>query len=229
MQGPGIETGERREHPMARTSLFSTYRQGENRVTASVLAVFERIDMDIVGRLLSTAAGEQSLPFVTFANQIVDKTHSAIPDAMISASFTYLFEVKTTRDVVDREQLKRHLAHLIGSTKCELLFVLTPDVTRPEPTMNLDKRIVWFNFHALSESIKEVLTDPSVVVSEQSRMLLRELQSLFVLDGLLLDDEDTVLVAARVAYPMYLQYSAYCVPGGAWIQARLASHRILHG
>jgi len=179
-----------------------------------VLAVFERIDMDIVGRLLSAAAGEQSLSFVTFANQIVDKTHSAIPDAMISASFTYLFEVKTTRDMVDREQLKRHLAHLTGSTKSELLFVLTPDVTRPEPTMNLDKRIVWFNFHALNEGIKEVLTGPLVVVSEQSRFLLRELQSLFVLDGLLLDDEDTVLVAARVAYPMYLQYSAYVCQAG---------------
>ena len=30
---------------MIKTPLFSTYRQGENRVTSSMLAVFERIDL----------------------------------------------------------------------------------------------------------------------------------------------------------------------------------------
>jgi hypothetical protein len=28
--------------------LFSTYRQGENRVTSSLMAVFERVDLSIV-------------------------------------------------------------------------------------------------------------------------------------------------------------------------------------
>ena len=32
---------------MPRNPLFSTYRQGENRVTASMLAVFERLDFSL--------------------------------------------------------------------------------------------------------------------------------------------------------------------------------------
>ncbi len=37
---------------MPRNPLFSTYRQGENRVTASMLAVFERLDFSLLERLL---------------------------------------------------------------------------------------------------------------------------------------------------------------------------------
>ena len=46
---------------MARAPLFSTYRQGENRVTSSLLAVFERIDLSAVARLLGAATGEPTL------------------------------------------------------------------------------------------------------------------------------------------------------------------------
>lgn len=59
---------------MAKNPLFSTYRQGENRVTSSMLAVFERIDLSILESLLIAATGEASLELVSFVNQPV---HSA--------------------------------------------------------------------------------------------------------------------------------------------------------
>lgn len=37
--------------------LFSTYRAGENRITSSTLAVFERIDLTIVKEVLQGASG----------------------------------------------------------------------------------------------------------------------------------------------------------------------------
>jgi hypothetical protein len=43
---------------MAKNPLFSAYRQGENRVTSSMLAVFERIDLSLFETLLAAAAGE---------------------------------------------------------------------------------------------------------------------------------------------------------------------------
>jgi hypothetical protein len=46
---------------MPKTPLFSTYRAGENRVTASMLAVFERIDLSNLERLLAGASEESSL------------------------------------------------------------------------------------------------------------------------------------------------------------------------
>jgi hypothetical protein len=47
---------------VAKTTLFSTYRKGENRVTASMLAVFERIDPGVLERLLAAASGSRRWP-----------------------------------------------------------------------------------------------------------------------------------------------------------------------
>lgn len=115
---------------MPRTPLFSTYRQGENRVTASLLAVFQRIDLGFVEQLLARACGESSLEMVAFRNQVPGAGKSA-PDAAITGSFRYLFEVKTSPNVVKGEQLSSHLKDLTGAFKDERLFVLTPDSAQP--------------------------------------------------------------------------------------------------
>jgi hypothetical protein len=203
---------------MTKNPLFSTYRQGENRVTASMLAVFERIDSSIVERLLAAATGESALSWVSFANQVADKSGS-VPDAAISASFRYLFEVKTEPQAVRKTQLIEHLKHLGPSASGhvfadERLFVVTPDAAQPAVLAELgDPRVLWFNFLALSQAIDEVLADPTELISEQGRFLLRELQSLFVHDGLL-DHQDVVIVAARFAYTEYKHYGAYICQTG---------------
>lgn len=199
---------------MAKTALFSTYRQGENRVTSSMLAVFERIDAGVLERLLASASGESSLAFVTFANQIVGKPGS-VPDASISASFHYLFEVKTARNALNAQQLRRHLRNLTGDFRDERLFAVTPDgATPPIVTEVSDPRLTWLSFLAISQAIDELLGDPLELISEQTRFLLRELQALFAQDGLLDPDVDVVVVAARHAYGEYLTHGVYiCQPG----------------
>ena len=86
---------------MAKNPWFSTYRQGENRVTSSMLAVFERIDLSLLETILAAAAGESSLQMVSFTNQPPSKGRS-VPDARISANFVYWFEVKTARNWGDQ-------------------------------------------------------------------------------------------------------------------------------
>ena len=54
---------------MAKNPLFSTYRQGENRVTSSMLAVFERIDLSLLETILAGATGESSFQMVSFVPQ----------------------------------------------------------------------------------------------------------------------------------------------------------------
>ena len=51
------------------------------------------------------------------------------------------------------------------------------------------------------------------MVAEQARFLLRELQALLISDGLV-DSDDVVIVAARFAYPEYLQRGAYICQSG---------------
>jgi hypothetical protein len=206
---------------MARQPLFSTYRTGENRVTSSMLAVFQRIDLSLVERLLGEASGESSLSMITFQNQVTSPGANAVPDGAISASFRYLFEVKTSpnafRSSKQVEQLQRHLMLLDGDHADKRLFVITPDAELPTKVADLaDQRVVWMSFASLYSAIEELLADTAELVGERTEFLLRELQSLIRVEGLL-PSKDVVIVAAREAYPEYQEVSAYvCQPGRAF-------------
>lgn len=204
---------------MPKNPLFSTYRQGENRVTSSIQAVFERIDLSLLQTILAAASGESSLQMIIFTNQPPGKGHS-VPDARISARFAYWFEVKTSRNAVDGKQLSEHLSN-VGDGGEERLFVITPDAEEPAVIRVInDSRMVWFSFRSLYDAIDSAISDPSALVPEQARFLLRELQALLVEDGLL-DSDDVVVVAARLAYPEYLKHSVYICQAGRSFRAGL--------
>jgi hypothetical protein len=196
--------------------LFSSYRTGENRVTASIIAVLERVDIGVVERLLSAATGEANLPLVSFVNQVA-ATDGSVPDAGIYGNFRYLFEVKTTARALNARQLEEHLAHLDGSFANERLFVLTSDPEEPSIVTQLGEgRLAWLNFQGLDQAIHELLQDEAEMLAEQTRFLLHELCALFAQEGLL-GQEDTVVVAARDAYPEYRKTAVYaCQPGRAF-------------
>lgn len=206
--------------------LFSSYRAGENRVTGSTLAVFERIDLALVREILGTATGAaDELTTVTFENQVV--MSGAVPDARIGARFTWWFETKTTRggysaEGHDRDQLRQHAQQLVGVPEAWLI-VLTPDPVRPAWFSTLDgvpdsvhERILWVGFKDLAETMEIVVADATRLISEQTRFLLSELVALYESDGLLTND-DTVIVAARSAWPEYQDTHAYvCQPERAF-------------
>jgi hypothetical protein len=193
---------------MAKNPLFYTYRQGENRVTSPMLAVFERIDLSLLEAILAAAAGEPSLQMVTFTNQPPSKGRS-VPEGRISARFAYWFVVKTAHNTLGTDQLREHLANLGEEGGDERLFVVTPDAQQPNAiTAANDPRLVWFSFRSLYDAIDVAVNDPRGTASEQARFLLRELQALLVEDGLP-DSDEVVVVAARNAHPEYLRRSVY--------------------
>jgi hypothetical protein len=202
--------------------LLSTYRAGENRLTASTMAVFERIDLALVQELLAAAteSGDE-LRTVTFENQVL--AADSVPDARISGRFTWWFETKTTRDAYSgdghaRRQLREH-SRLLEADPEARLFVLTPDLSRPPWFDELDgvpegvrDQVLWLGFRELADQITAIVGDPTRLLGEQTRFLLSELVALYESDGLLTAD-DTVIVAARAAWPEYRRYSAYvCQP-----------------
>ncbi|MDG4763914.1 hypothetical protein O7632_07295 [Solwaraspora sp. WMMD406] len=202
--------------------LLSTYRTGENRITSSTMAVFERIDLALVQELLESASGiGEELRSVTFSNQVV--SDGSVPDARISARFTWYFETKTTRGAYaseghGRKQVRCHSKQLHGDPDAKL-FVLTPDSVQPAWFDSLDgveepvrNRIIWLSFLSLAEVIRALIGDTGRLVGEQTRFLLAELVALYEADGLLSSD-DTVVVAAKVAWGEYQKYAAYvCQP-----------------
>lgn len=228
LQPPGSGRSSLAEVP-SKTPLFSTYRRGENRITGSLLAVLQRIDPTHVARLLGEGSGESELPFVSFINQAA-AAEGTVPDAEISASFHYLFEVKTTTNAVKPKQLAGHLQHLRPEAAHQRLFVLTPDADAPSAIAETgDPRIAWLSFRSLDRALLDLLADDTEMVSEQERFLLHELHALLEHDGLL-ERRDTVVVAARVAYPDYLETHSYvCQPGRPFRQGLMRMGFYAHG
>ena len=82
------------------TSIFSTYSTGENRVTASFLAVLRSLSLDRIQRLLGALLEQSEFELVRFENQ-PSKGGSGVPDAIIQSSIRLLIETKTERNGVN--------------------------------------------------------------------------------------------------------------------------------
>ena len=73
--------------------IFATYSTGENRVTASFLAVLRSLSLDRMQRLLAALLEQSEFELITFQNQ-PSKVGEGVPDAMIQSSCRLLVETK---------------------------------------------------------------------------------------------------------------------------------------
>lgn len=196
-------------------NLFSTYSTGENRVTASILAVLRSLSIDHMQRLLGSLLEQSELELIKFTNQ-PSKGGQGVPDAEISGIFRILIETKTARNMVDEQQVRRHLQRLDRpSETIGTLLILTPDDQPPAILGKInDDRLAWTSFSLLYQAIDELLADTQEVVSEREAFLLRELQTMLLREKLVGNETDVVVVPARHAWPEYQRHSAYiCQPG----------------
>jgi hypothetical protein len=194
-------------------SIFPSYMQGENRVTVAILAVLERISVQLVERIFRVALEDDSFSIVRFISQPPLEGTKKRPDGEIVASCRYLFEVKRVSGALEEQQLREYLGRL-SKTANERLIALTPDIARPAiiDAIN-DPRLVWVNFISLSDAIEQLVEEDGERIAEQDRFLLRELQAHFEEGGLLRLGQDVAVVAASGAYPLYLKHHVYaCQP-----------------
>jgi hypothetical protein len=209
--------------------LFSRYSQGENRVTASILAVFERISFALVERILQILCGDSNLPLLEIKNHIKPGKTGSVPDGAIRASFAYFIETKVVQNALWYGQLKEHLDYLnsLQNVARKKLLVLTPDYEQPEVIEQLNSDlIVWASFNDLYSAIVEItatdeswLTSNSSPPSEQERFLLRELVQMFLAEGLVNSGKvnSVLIVPAKYAIKDYRNFAAYiCQPRRAF-------------
>lgn len=199
-------------------SLFSTYSTGENRVTASILAVLRTLSLRHTERILAAMLGASELQLIDFSNQ-VSRGGPGVPDAVISSSIRLMVETKTARNAVDAAQLRRHLDKLAAATESrKMLLVLTPDASPPAAMAAFSEAaVVWTSFAALDQAIDELLGDRGEVVSEREAFLLRELQVMIEEENLLAAADEVLVVAALWALDEYRDTSAYvCQPNRAF-------------
>ena len=136
------------------TSIFSTYSTGENRVTASLLAVLRSLTLDRIQRILGALLEQSEFELIRFDNQ-PSKAGAGVPDAIIQSSVRLLIEAKTARNAVNLEQVKRHLQRLDKAGEIALLLlVLTPDELRPAVLSEVrDERLAWSSFALLDQAV----------------------------------------------------------------------------
>ena len=200
------------------TNIFSTYSTGENRVTASFLAVLRSLSLDRMQRLIGSLLEQSEFELIRFENQ-PSKGGTGVPDAIIQSSIRLLLETKTERNAVSLPQIKRHLERLDTAKEAvAILIVLTPDDSRPEELDKLnDPRVAWTSFAILDQAIDEMLDDKYEVVSEREAFLLRALQNMLAEEKLLSNLNDVLVVAARSAWGEYQDFHAYvCQPNRAF-------------
>lgn len=197
-------------------NIFSRYRQGENRVTATVLAVFEQLGTEAVESLLGSAVdgGDQSLELVRYRNQ-PGGAGEGIPDAQIRGSFNLLFETKVVPGAVKRAQLVRHLSAFDEEpASVERLYVLTPDGVEPEAVTSLDERVLWISFASLRLAIDDYISSEQRVLGDRDIFLLRQLQDFIDEEGLATTPDNVVVIPARNAWGEYARFGIYiCQPG----------------
>ncbi len=202
--------------------LFSTYSQGEDRVTSSILAVFERISFSLVEHILQSLAQEPETSLLTFVNQ--PKGITSRPDGRIRGSFSYWIETKRVQNAVRKSQIAAHLQALDAETDVERqrLLVLTPDAEEPAALAEIDdERVAWASFDDLLQVIQAVLEPEGgwlisgqPVITEWERNLLYEMVRFLESEGLIgASAQQVVVVAARLALDEYFHHSAYiCQP-----------------
>ncbi len=191
------------------TPLFSTYSQGENRVTATFLAVLERLSVLNMSRILGTLLDDRDFSVARFINQ--PKGDGSIPDARIRTGHGILIETKRRRNEVRLDQIRSHLKAVFGD---ERLLVLTPDDNRPKSLNSLSKehqeRVVWSNFGKLDNIVAEILNDKKSMPSEMEAFLLREFSKFLHKEGLAISsNERVIVVSAGKAWPRYNGKSIY--------------------
>lgn len=148
-------------------SLFSTYTKGENRVTASILAVLRSLALGRIERLLSALLEQSAFELVRFQNQPA-RGASGIPDAEIVSHCRLLIETKVEHNAVRLEPLHR-LDH--STDTVQGLLALTPDEERPAVVDQIaDPRLFRTSFAALDQAMEELLSDPVVSISHLPRL-----------------------------------------------------------
>lgn len=186
------------------TPLFATYHQAENIVTATFLAVLQRLSLANIDRILGALLSDTGFSLVTFDNQ--PKGTQSVPDARISTGAAIWMETKIYPDAVSINQVRNHLKAL-NLKAGERLLLLTPDDNQPA---NLPDGVIWSNFETLAGAVEDILSDGEEPPSEREAFLLREFIRMLRQRGLIGANKPRVMViGANRAWPMYQDLGIY--------------------
>lgn len=195
-------------------SIFSTYSTAENRVTSTILAVFEKLNTTTVARILQVLMEDSTIELIEYVNQV--KSSDSVPDGRIKGLFDYIIETKVVPNAIKKTQIKNHFKML--KYDFSRLLILTPDFDYPNVLKSLEPeitdKIIWGNFDKIIEGIDSVLQE-LILLIDREKFLLLELKEFIINERLIAEDysRKALIVPAGKAWGFYKTYSIYrCQP-----------------
>lgn len=111
-------------------SIFSTYSQGENRVTSTLIHTLRCLPINLVERFLEMMIDDETKGFFHFKNQV--NGENSKPDAEISANFKIIIETKTEKGGINEKQ-KKNTSKLSKKATTQN-FYTSPQTTKGQKT-----------------------------------------------------------------------------------------------
>lgn len=191
-------------------SIFSTYSTAENRVTSTILAVFEKLNSSTVTRILQVLMEDSTVELIEYENQV--KSYDSVPDGRIKGLFDYIIETKVVANGINKKQIKNHCKFL--KYDFSRLLVLTPDFDYPTSLKELDskytEKIIWGNFDKIIEGINSVIQE-SILLLDREKFLLSELKEFIINKRLTAEDysKKALIIPAGTAWSFYEKHSIY--------------------
>ena len=197
-------------------SIFSTYSTAENRVTSTILAVFEKLNSSTVTRILQVLMDDSTIELIEYENQV--KSNDSVPDGRIKGLFDFIIETKIFPNSINRRQIINHCSLL--TYDFSRLLVLTPDFEYPSvlkelqsennELINCKDKIIWGNFDKIIEGINSVNHDSNLLL-DRERFLLSELKEFILNQRLTAEDysRKALIVPAGFAWDFYRKHSLY--------------------
>jgi len=191
-------------------SIFSTYSTAENRVTSTILAVFEKLNSSTVTRILQVLMEDSTIELIKYENQV--KSSDSVPDGRIKGMFDYIIETKVVPNGINKKQIINHCKFL--KYDFSRLLILTPDFDYPKALKELDSKysdnIIWGNFDRIIEGINSVIQE-SILLLDREKFLLLELKEFLINQRLTSEDytRKALIIPAGSAWGFYKKYSIY--------------------
>jgi hypothetical protein len=187
-------------------SIFGSYSQDENRLTAAFLQVLKNGGTDFVGQLMAQI-DEIDFPSseINIITQI--KENNNIYDAVLDCNFSFrvLVESKIKENSIQKEQLHGLIRNAVNIR--DFILYITPDQSKPKILESCDKMIYWSNWKNINRILKDINTK-----QEPLNFLINEFEKFLEYLNLLhfVSPEQRVQIAAGSwGEPIALKYGFY--------------------
>lgn len=178
-------------------SIFGTYKQPENRLTAAFLQICKVGGEDLIRFLSSKLKINLPSSDISIISQIKKSESGSVPDGLLQSNFAFnlYVESKIKNNDINLKQLVNHKKLLIHNN--DFLLYLTPDEIKPS---ELDG-VYWANWGQIRDTFNEYLKSASNDNIELLDFLVKNF--VILLDNLNLSkatwkkvEKDSVLIVA---------------------------------